>query len=176
MKNLILICIIMLSASAFGQQKKTKKPPPITRTEILPPPETKKIDEQNIDKTKKCFVYKMEEQKDSVVYVTENLLEYGWAADNARLVITTYNYVPAKKDMNKKEGNIYAQSQRLRYIEGTYTIQKGILGFIPDKAQNYQNRTFKIDYKPKTQKVQSLQDESNHRYTKGGCPEPTISL
>lgn len=176
MKNLFVVTLVMLSVSAFGQQKKTRKAPPITPPKLLPPPEPKKLEELSEGDYKKCFIYKSEEQKDSSVYVTENLLEYGWAGSNARFVITTYNYDAAKKSQAEKEGQIYTQSQRLRYIDGTYTIQKNILNFIPDKVENYQNRTFKIIYKPKTQKVQSLKDESNKQYKTGGCPEPIISL
>ncbi|MBV6878539.1 hypothetical protein NG800_001490 [Epilithonimonas ginsengisoli] len=175
MKTVFVIILIMMSGLTFGQQKKTKKAPPITPPTLLPPPEVKKLEDYSKDE-KKCFIYKSEEQKDSIVYVTENLLEYGWAGSNARFVITTYNYDAAQKSQTEKDGQIYAQSQRLRYIDGKYTIQKNILNFTPDKAENYQNRTFKIIYKPKSQKVESLKDESSHQYKKGGCTEPTISL
>lgn len=176
MKNIFIILLVMLNALALGQQKKSKKQAVNKPPTLLPPPKIDRSEYPTSDNSKKCFVYKTEETKDSSVYVTENLLEYGWAGSDARFIITTYNYDAAKKGQNEKDGQIYAQSQRLRYINGTYTIQKNILTFIPDKAENYQNRTFKLSYKPKTQKVQSLQDEDSRLYKKGECAEPTISL
>lgn len=176
MKNLFVIILVILSGSVSGQQKKTKKAPQITPPKILPPPEVKEPKYLGADNSKKCFIYKSQEQKDSLIYITENLLEYGWAGSNARFVITTYNYDVAKKSQMEKDGQIYAQSQRLRYIDGKYTIQKNNLTFTPDKAENYENRTFKIVYKPKTQKVDYLKDEGSHQYKKGKCDEPVISL
>ena len=163
----------MLSGLAFGQQKKTKKAPLIKAPKILPPPEPKELSEGD---SKKCFVYKSEEQKDSIVYVTENLLEYGWAGSNARLIITTYNYDLAKKKQLEKDGEILTQSQSLHFIDGKYRIEKNIFNFTPDKSENYEDRIFKLIYKPKTQNVESLKDEKDHPYTKGECLQPMISL
>ncbi|MCD9855884.1 hypothetical protein LUD75_14255 [Epilithonimonas sp. JDS] len=176
MKNVFIIFLLMLSCLAFGQKKKTKKPAITKSPTLLPPPRVDRSENLSSEDSKKCFVYKTEEQKDSSVYVTENLLEYNLSGSNARFIITTYNYDASKKSQTEKDSQIYAQSQRLRYIDGTYTIQKNTLNFIPDKAENYQNRTFKLIYKPNTQKVQSLKDEANLQYKKGECSEPMISL
>ncbi|WDF45734.1 hypothetical protein PQ459_12595 [Chryseobacterium sp. KACC 21268] len=176
MKNVLILSLLILNGLAFGQQKKTKKAPPIVKQNLPEPPKAKDYETIISEDSKKCFVYKVEEKKDSLVYVTENLLEYGWAGSNARLIITTYNYDASKKNPKYKSGDIYAPSQRLRYIDGHYKIEKNTLNFTPDKAENYQNRTFKLVYKPKTQNVESLKDENNHPFKKGDCSQPTISL
>lgn len=166
----------MLSGLAFGQQKKTKKAPPLIKKNLPEPPKAKDYDTLISEDSKKCFVYKAEEKKDSLVYVTENLLEYGWAGSNARLIITTYNYDPEKKKQTEKDGETLTQSQNLHFIDGRYKIEKNIFNFTPDKSENYESRTFKLIYKPKTQNVESLTDENNHPYKKGECLQPMISL
>lgn len=176
MKNIFVILLVMLSGLSFGQQKKTKKAPPIKAPKLLPPPEVKANSYITEADSKKCYIYKFEEQKDALTYVTENLFEYGWAGSNARLVITTYNYDPVKKKELEKDGEIQTQSQSLHFIDGKYKIEKNILNFTPDKSENYENRTFKLIYKPKTQKVESLKDENDHPYKKGECLQPMISI
>ena len=175
MKNLIILTALSVGSLVFGQKKKSAKAPPIKEPTYYPVPEVKEYNYEEHN-SEKCFIYKTEETKNSVVYVTENLLQYGGATDNARMVITTYNYDSSKKQQTEKDGRIYSQSESLKYINGKSNLEKGNLNFTPDKKDKFQTRHFKVVYKPKTQKVDFLKDENNHPYKEGKCPEPTISL
>ncbi|WP_262152304.1 hypothetical protein [Chryseobacterium foetidum] len=176
MKNFLLAIAILSTSLAHGQKKKPAKvipPPPIVRTEKEPPPPPSLAIE---DSSKKCFVHVSEVPKDSMVAVTENLLEYFPSGSNARMVITTYQYDPKLKKQLNGSDEMLAQSQQLQFIEGKYTIEKGILTMIPYKKDKFDTRRFKLVNKPKTQTVINLKDEQNHLYKKGNCIEPMISL
>ena len=163
----------MLSGMAFGQQNKTKKAPPITPPKLISPPEVKIPEYPSEDDSKKCFVYTTEEQKDSRVYVTESLLEYGWASTNARIIITTYDYDPAKKQENE---DAYIFSKSLEFIEGDFKIENGKLGFMPEKSDKYQKQIFRLINKSKSKTIEYLEDEKKHQYKEGECLQPTISI
>jgi len=159
----------------YGQKKKPTKvpaPPPIVMA-----PEAKKPQSPLIqDHSKQCFVYISEIPKDSLVAVTENLLEYFPSGNNARMVITTYQYDPKIKQQTDLAGDRYALTQKMQFIEGKYTLQNGILTMIPDKKDTFETRRFQLVKKPTTQTLLNLRDEDNHLYKKGKCIEPMISL
>jgi len=107
MKNTLIILSILITGFAMGPKKKpTKVPSPFVSPKIVVI--KKKALEVKESPITKCFSYKTEVQKDSLLYVTQSLLEYGWAGDNARMVIITYNYDPVKKAEAKKKGDIYS--------------------------------------------------------------------
>ncbi|MNK85772.1 hypothetical protein D3C87_1056620 [compost metagenome] len=175
MRNLLLVLAVASSGLGYGQKKKPAKilpPPPIVMPKKAEPPQSLAIQ----DDAKKCFVYVSEITKDSMVNVTENLLEYFPSGSNARMIITTYQYNPEVKKQLSGSGEMLAQTQQLQFIEGKYTIEKGTLTMTPDKKDRFDTRRFKLVNKPKTQTVINLKDEQNHLYKKGNCMEPMISL
>lgn len=163
--------LILLSGVSNGQQKKSKKvPPPI----VLKPIEKESVPEYpGTNDSKKCFVYKTEETKGAMIYVKENLLEYGWAGTNARMIVTTYQYDPAIKQKNE---NSYIYSKSLKFIEGDFKIENGKLNFTPDKTDLYQKQTFKLINKSKSKIIDHIEDEDQHQYKKGECLQPTVSI
>ena len=170
MKHLIFILTAFSCGVVFGQQKDTTQislqisepnPKIIPYAELLP---------EDREETKQCFVYITEKQKDSLVYVTENLLEYGWNGSNARIVITTYNYEVSKK---KKINNIVTKKQ-LQFIDGEYKIDNGKLTFTPNKDEKFEQKTFNLIYNK--MKIDYLEDENGNKYTSGGCSQPIMSL
>lgn len=176
MKKNILIFALLASSFAIGQKKKTSTKP------IVPPPVIQRVPEEKApelvrtpSETEKCYVYKTETQKDSRVFVTENLFEYGWAHTNARLVITKYDYDFVKKKQAEKNGYVYAQSQTRKFIEGDFTIDNKILTFTPDKKED-EKRIFKLLYKPNSKSVDHLEDKDKNKYIIGDCLQPTVSL
>lgn len=165
MRNIIVIIALLSSTATFGQIKK--------KASLPPPPKPAKVSEQ---KSEKCFLYTTEEQKDTLVYVTENLLEYGWAGSNARIIITTFDYDPLKKKTVEKKGYVYAQSKSMEFINGSYKIEKDILIFSPEKPDKFAQRRFKIYYKAKTKNEAYLEDEAKHLFKPGKCLEPMVSM
>jgi len=178
MKNLFIITILLICIFALGQKKKSTKmaPPPVVAPKINPPATKKAPDFTYWNNAAKCYIYRTEEKKDSLVYVTENLLEYGWVASNARMIITTYSFDPIKKQQVEKDGYIYGQSKTMQYIDGEFALEKGNLTFTPNKKDKFDVRHFKLVYKPKTQKVNYIKDENDRPYKIGDCPVPTVSL
>lgn len=159
----------MLSGVSNGQKKKTKKtPPPIVFNPVV---KEKVPDYPTVKNSKKCFLYITEESKDARTFVKENLFEYGWSGDNARMVVTTYDYDTAAKKQSGNENYIYAKSKQ--YIEGLYRIDNNNLIFTPDKADKFGKQTYKI-IKNKTKNGEELVDENNHRFQKGNCQQAII--
>lgn len=66
-----------------------------TEKSSLPPPSAP--NSTVISETENCFLFRQKEAKDSLVYVTENLLEYGRSENIARIIIVTSSYDPIKK-------------------------------------------------------------------------------
>ena len=181
MKNVIFIITMLSCGVVFGQQKKSNKTPfkvPEIKQEPKeePPPPPPAPSSSTISETENCFLFRQEESKDSLVYVTENLLEYGWNGDNARMLISSSNYDPVKKQEAEKQGMRLMQTETVQYIDGTFKIVKGILTFEPMKTEISERRTFKLIFKPKTRKIDYLRDENGNKYNKGKCPENTISV
>lgn len=175
MKNVFMIAALLLCFVGSAQKKKSRKivPPPPVRE--IPPPT--KIEEIYVeDDSKKCFVYKAEEQKDSIVYVTETLLEYGWASDLARMIVTTYDYDPVKKKEVEEAGYAWGQTKNLQFIDGVFKIEKDVFTFTPDKLDRFKTKLFKITYKPKTNKIAFLTDEDNNNLQTGDCIEPMVKM
>lgn len=175
MKKIIMITALLMCITASAQKKKPRKiiPPPPVR-EIPPPPKIEELPFEDDDK--KCFVYKAEEQKDSLVYVTETFLEYGWNNDMARMIITTYDFDPVKKKKAEEEGYILAQTETMQFIDGLFKIEKDIFTFTPTKTDRFKAQSFKITYKPKTKQVAFLTDENNKKLQTGECLQPMVSI
>jgi len=170
MKLLIFIITAFSCGGVFGQQKDTTKiSPQISESEPEVIPYLELLPEEEIE-IEQCFVYNTEKQKDSLIYVTENLLEYGWNGSLARMVITTYNYDAKKK---KKMNNIVTAKQ-LQFIDGEYKIENDKLTFTPYKDEKFKKKTFKLIYNQK--KIDYLEDENGNKYISGNCPEPMIML
>lgn len=175
MKNVFMIAALLLCFVGSAQKKKSRKivPPPPVRE--IPPPT--KIEEIYVeDDSKKCFVYKAEEQKDSIVYVTETLLEYGWASDLARMIVTSYDYDPIKKKEAKEAGYDLVQAETMQFIDGVFKIENGTFTFTPDKLDRFKTQLFKITYKPKTKEVEFLIDENNNKLQTGECLQPMVMM
>jgi len=175
MKKIFMLTALLLCITASAQKKKQQKivlPPPVR--EIPPPPKIEKLSFEDDDK--KCFVYKNEEQKDSLVYVTETLLEYGWNNDLARMIITTYDYDPVKKKEAEEAGYDLVQSETLQFIEGSFKIDKDVFTFNPTKKDHFATQLFKITYKPKTKKVDFLTDKKNNKLQPGECLQPMVMM
>jgi len=175
MKKLIMITALLMCFIGSAQKKKPKKivPPPPVR-EVPPPPKIEELPFE--DDEKKCFVFKAEEQKDSLTYVTETLLEYGWNNDLARIIITTYNYDSVKKNQADENGEILALTQNLQFINGTFKIEKDVFIFTPEKSEKFKTQLFKITYKSKTKKVDFLTDEDNNKLQTGECLQPMVKM
>ena len=175
MKKIFLFTALLLFITASAQKKKPQKivPPPPIR-EIPPPPKIEKLSFEEDDK--KCFVYKNEELKDSLMYVTETLLEYGWHSDLARMIITTYNYDPIKKEQTEKAGYLWGQAKTMQFIEGIFKIEKDVFTFIPTKKDRFETQSFKITYQSKTKKIDFLTDENNNKLQTGECLQPMVSM
>lgn len=175
MKKLLMITALLMCFVGSAQKKKPKKivPPPPVR-EVPPPPKIEELPFEDDDK--KCFVFKAEEQKDSLTYVTETLLEYGWNNDLARMIITTYDFDPIKKKEAEADGYILVQSESMQFINGTFKIEKDVFTFIPTKKDQFETRFFKITYKSKTKKVDFLTDENNNKLQTGECLEPMVKM
>jgi len=175
MKKLIMITALFMCFVGSAQKKKSSKiipPPPVK--EVLEPPKMQELIIE--DDRKNCFVYKNEEQKDSLIYVTETLLEYGWASDLARIIITTYDYDPVKKKEAEEAGYTLVQAETMQFIEGIFKIENSILTFTHDKLDRFKTQLFKINYKPKTKKVDFLTDENNNKLQTGECLQPMVSI
>ncbi|MEG1021476.1 MAG: hypothetical protein RSE50_08160 [Myroides sp.] len=175
MKKLIMITALLMCFVGSAQKKKPKKivpPPPVK--EVPPPPKIEELPFE--DDKKKCFVFKAEEQKDSLTYVTETLLEYGWNNDLARMIITTYDFDPVKKKEAEEDGYILVQSETMQFINGTYKIEKDVFTFTPEKSENFKKQLLKINYKDKTKKVDFLRDENNNKLQTGECLQPMVSM
>lgn len=170
-----MITALLMCFVGSAQKKKPRKivPPPPVR-EVPPPPKIEELPFE--DDHKKCFVFKAEEQKDSLVYVTETLLEYGWNNDLARMIITTYDFDPVKKKEAEEDGYILVQSETMQFINGTYKIEKDVLTFTPEKPEKFKTRLFKITYKSKTKKINFLTDENNNKLQTGECLQPMVSM
>ncbi|WP_343565735.1 hypothetical protein [Sphingobacterium sp.] len=179
MKKIFLVALIIFTHFiVFGQQKRSKKntiPPPIKKKEY-PIPEAKGIEDLIIEQKKKCFVYKIEEKKDSLLFVNSNLLEYGWAGDNARMVITSYHYDPIKKKEAEQKGDVLLNEEHVQFINGSYKTEKDILIFIPEKADRFKTRAFRLVYKSNVKEIDYLEDEDNNKYIAGDCSEPVVGL
>jgi len=178
MKKILLLTLIVLTNSLVsGQQKKSKRktfPPPIKRE--APVVMAEPIAEIVPLQPKNCFVFNFEEKKDSLLYVSKSLLEYGWAGDNARMVITSYNYDPVKKKEVEKDGKMLLfHEEKMQFINGSYKFEQDLLIFTPEKTDRFEKRTFRLIYKTKTKKVDYLQDEKNNKYVSGGCQEAMVS-
>jgi len=176
MKKLIMITALLMCFVGSAQKKKPKKivpPPPVK--EVPPPPKIEELPFEEDDE-KKCFFFKSEEQKDSLTYVTETLLEYGWNNDLARMIITTYNYDSVKKNQADENGEILALTQNLQFINGTYKTENDVFTFTPEKSEKFKTQLFKITYKSKTKKVDFLTDENNNTLKTGGCLEPMVKM
>ncbi len=166
-KNLIFIIIILNCIVSFGQKKKSNK--------MLVPPKILKIEEKPILEGK-CLIYKFEIPKDSLIFESTNLLEYGWSGENARIVIKTVQYDPIKEKKAKEEGYDMIWKRTLQYINGRYKIEKNILTFIPEKLDTHKIQTFKLIYKTKSKDLDYLIDENDKKYIIGNCLEPTIEM
>lgn len=178
MKNLIFIITILCCGATFGQQKKSKKArfevPKVKRdkpVEIPPPPAPNTISENE-----NCFLFRQEEPKDSLVYVTENLLEYGRYGDNARIFVYNSNYDPVKKEEAEKQGMMLVQSETVQLIDGTFKIVKDELIFTSKESKEFKNQVFRLFFKTKTQKVDYLKDEKGNKYGRGKCHVATVSI
>jgi len=167
MRNLIFIIIILNCIVSFGQKKKSNK--------MLVPPKILKIEEEPIPE-EKCFVYKFEVPKDSLIFESTNLLEYGWSGENARIVIKTVQYDPIKEKKAKEEGYDLIWERTLQYINGKFKIEKNILTFTPEKLNAHKIQTFKLIYKAKSKDLDYLIDENGKKYIVGKCSEPTIEM
>lgn len=177
-KIFIATCLVFIGISVFGQAGKSNNiPAPALLKEEAPLAQVRAKKVAVREEGENCFSYTAEEQKDSLVYVIENLLEYGWSGDNARTVVTRYSYDPVKKNEEEKEGRtFFAPRQQMQFINGSYKVEENILIFTPDKVDKHPKRTFKILYNLKTNKVDGLIDENNNKYMPGECLEPIISL
>ena len=175
MKKLIMITALLMCFVGSAQKKKPKKiVPPQPVKEVPPPPKIEELPFEDDDK--KCFVYKNEEQKDSLTYVTETLLEYGWNNDLARMIITTYDFDPVKKKEAEEDGYTLVQSETMQFINGTFKIEKDVFTFTPEKSEKFKTQLFKITYKSKTKKVDFLTDENNNKLQTGECLEPMVKM
>lgn len=175
MRNLLFVFAVVGSNVAYGQKKKTKiiiPPPPIIMPTKAEPPKRPAIEDQST----KCFVYINEVPKDSMVAVTENLLEYKPSSSSARMVITTYEYDPKLRSKANESGEMLARTQQLQFIDGTYDIEKDTLTMMPNNKDRFETRRFKIVNKPKTQTVINLKDEQKHLYKKGKCLETMTNI
>lgn len=174
MKQLIMITAFLMCFVGSAQQKKPKKivpPPPVK--EVLEPP---KIEAPKKDDSKKCFSFTMEEKRDSLVYVTETLLEYGWNSDLARIIITSYDYDPIKKKEAKEAGYDLVQAETMQFIDGVYKIENGTFTFTPDKLDRFITQLFKITYKPKAKEIEFLIDEDSNKLQPGECLQPMVMM
>lgn len=176
-KIIILVPMIMAHILCFGQKKKSGKTdfpfPKIENTTRVP--EAKKIEDLDLVPSKSCFVYNTEEKKDSLLFVNENLLEYGWAGDNARMVITSYSYDPIKKESAAKSGYVLLEERKMQFVNGSYKIQNDMLVFTPEKKEKFKTRRFRLLYKSRTKKIDCLIDEENNKFFPGDCLEPMVS-
>lgn len=175
MKKLIMITALSMCFMGSAQKKKPKKivtPPPVR--EVPPPPKIEELPFEDDDK--KCFVFKAEEQKDSLTYVTETLLEYGWNNYLARMIITTYDFDPVKKKEAEEDGYTLVQSETMQFINGTFKIEKDVFIFTPEKSEKFKTQLFKITYKSKTKKVDFLTDENNNKLQTGECLQPMVKM
>lgn len=174
MKYVFMLISLIICSGTFAQKKKTTKtiPPPPVRKEFSPPKIQSLIKED--DEDTKCFVYIVKEEKEGRVFVTENLLEYGWNNDLARIVITTYDYDPVAVKKAEEEGYLLGQTQRLQFIEGTFNIKDHTYTFIPTKLDKFKTETFKISFEGKSKKVKHLTNNKNEVFEKGACLEPIL--
>lgn len=172
MKNVIIALALVFSTVSFAQKKKPtrKAPPPVKEVPPVPPPiiERPIIEEDST----KCFVFIDKQEKDGRVYATENLLEYGWNNNLARMIITSYDYDPIAQKEAEEKGYVLAQSQQIQFIEGVFTIKNYVYTFTPDKVDKFKTETFKITFEGKTKKVKQLTNDKNQVFEKGACLEP----
>lgn len=173
MRNLMLATVVLTSCLTFGQKKMAKKEsvPPI----VKPAPVKEQIIEKPIfyDNEEKCFIYTTEEKKDNLVYHTEKLLKYGWASNNARIIITTYNYDPVEKQKTESSGDILGYPIKTQYIDGKYRIEKNTVFFTPDKADKFDKQNFQLIYKSKT--LDHAIDNQDNILKKVKCSQQSIS-
>lgn len=174
MKNLLFMILLVCATGAFAQKKKRSIPPPPVIMEAPPKIQKPYVDEEE-DETK-CFVYTHKEEKDRIVFVTENLLEYGWNNAMARMIITTYDYDPVAQKEAEKEGYIIAQSKQLQFIDGHFKITNDTFTFTPTNTNEFKTEIFKISFEGKTKKIKQLKNSDNQLFEKGTCLEPTISM
>lgn len=179
MKGIFIVTfLIFTKALVFGQMENSS--PINTLTSIIqetPLEQVGATKESFVQQTENCLVYTVAQQKNSLVYVSESLLEYGWAVNNARMVITRYTYDPIKKEAVEKEGRkFFFPNQELQFINGTYKTEENTLIFTPDKVNKHQKRTFKIVYNPETNKIDYLVDDDNNNYLRGDCLEPVVGM
>ncbi len=177
-KIIILALMIMANILCFGQKKKSGKTNhPFPKIENpTRPPEAKRIEDLDLVSSERCFVYNTEEMKDSLLFVNENLLEYGWAGDNARMVITSYSYDPIKKEAAAKSGYVLLEERKMQFVNGSYKIQNDMLVFTPEKKEKFKTRKFRLLYKSRTKEIDYLIDEGNNKFVPGDCLEPMVSM
>ena len=169
----MLILIILLQAAAFGQNRTDKPVPPPVR--IAPPP-SKREPVLIVEKEEQCFMYKAEQHKDSLVYVTETLLKYRWNSDRARIMLTTYTYDPVEKAKAEEAGYDLLSEEYVQFIDGRVKLEKNHLIFIPDKPEKFKSHTFTVIYQAETDQVKCLMDENNHILSTSDCPLPIVSM
>lgn len=168
-----MLCIALCSGT-YGQKRTDMSlPPPPVRVE---PPLSKRAPVLILEKEEQCFVYKAEQHKDSLVYVAETLLQYGWNADMARMVLTTYTYDPVKKAKAEEAGYDLLSEKHIRFIDGRFKLEKDHLIFIPDKPDKFKPCTFRVIYQVKTDQIKHLIDENDRTLNKGDCPVPIVSM
>lgn len=122
------------------------------------------------------MVFKTEKETDSLLYVKEMLLEYGWNNKLARIIETTYEYNPVKERKAKENGYVLAYSKQLQFIEGVFRIEQNIFTFIPDKSDKFKPQIFRIIRQSKTNHEIKFINEENNVFIKGDCLEPMISI
>lgn len=174
MKNLLFMILLVCSTGAFAQKKKRSIPPPPVIMEAPPKIQKPYVDEEE-DETK-CFVYTHKEEKGGIVFVTENLLEYGWNNDMARMIITNYEYDPIAEKEAEEKGYVLAKSKQLQFIDGHFKITNDTFTFTPTNTNEFKTEIFKINFENKTKKVKQLKNQDNELFVKGACLEPMVSM
>lgn len=155
----------------------TPPPPP-------PPPEPPQLIAPSIseipvleDEETKCFTYLEKSEKNGRVYYKNHLLEFGWNGDNARIVITEYDYEKEVAEKIDKGEDVIATTETLQFIEGSYTIENEKLIFIPEKEKfSDYKKDFIINYSDNSKKsIKELKDKKNS-WKKGDCLEKVPSI
>lgn len=151
-------------------------PPPV---EIIDIPVNSDYLENSIEDKKHCFVNITKVESKDKVETQEQLLEFGWNNDLARIVVskTELNGENIKERIEeaKKKGWELVGKTIIEFFDGTFLIKDKVLTFTSDDLKMSKN--FKIFYKNKSKEIDKLQDTvTNEYFNVGPCLEPMISI
>ena len=146
-------------------------------SELPPPIMDQKITEGHVVE---CFVNVVKTETKNKVETIENLFEFGYNNQEARIVITKTLHegenIRQKIEDAKKEGDQIVPLMTTELLNGTFSIEDKVITFKGNDS-NKTVKKFKISYKAKTKTMDQLTEVGTSKvYKTGPCFAPMPSM